>query len=376
MCYVSDGASVNYTVAQHNNTDIQRCSTHLLSLLVKDICQIGHIFELYQQCHSIRKVIYKSNIEYAKFRDAQAAVFGSRTVCKIQNFSETRWNDCINLFRSVNENLPAIEIYFVTSTLAKEFAQNANLDLFFIKSNIESIIEVLHYIDNLTKQLSGENSSLGDVYLSIKRLKEFVCPLIRNLSMGEDFSIVKRRCDELLTDEFVIASCLLNPKAICPVVVNGALRTKSTSVPSLDYGINVMKSLFNKYKIHFEHSPVTSEYEIDIKMRNEHQIISSQCYNDQETSTQFWTRLKCVAPHLYIVATLFSCIRPSSVACERVFSKAKKYMRPDRCRLEPSTLDTLLFLKNNESLFLDAVAKRKLTWKLKESHEDSSNSIC
>ena len=50
VCATTDGANVNFATRRILNTEIMRCAAHLLALLVKDICEIGHIFQALEQC--------------------------------------------------------------------------------------------------------------------------------------------------------------------------------------------------------------------------------------------------------------------------------------------------------------------------------------
>ena len=58
----TDGAKVNYATARILETDIQRCAAHLLALLVKDICEVGHVFDAVKQCTALRNLFSKSSI--------------------------------------------------------------------------------------------------------------------------------------------------------------------------------------------------------------------------------------------------------------------------------------------------------------------------
>eukprot|EP00835_Amoeboradix_gromovi_P006398 NODE_742_length_4662_cov_0.166557.p2 type:complete len:123 gc:universal NODE_742_length_4662_cov_0.166557:3952-3584(-) len=109
--------------------------------------------------------------------------------------------------------------------------------------------------------------------------------------MGEHYSVVENRRNMLLNDRFVMASSLLNPIVICPVVVNGTLGTELNVIILLDQWIQIIKPLSTKHIWHFDNAPNTSESQFERKMRQEHHIISKQCYNVEETTTQFWKRL-------------------------------------------------------------------------------------
>ena len=65
VCMTTDGASVNFATALVMDSDIQGCSAHLLVLLVKDICDIGHVWEVMEMCMSINSLFGHSTINIA-----------------------------------------------------------------------------------------------------------------------------------------------------------------------------------------------------------------------------------------------------------------------------------------------------------------------
>ena len=334
-------------------------------MLVADICEIGCIFDLYEQCQAIRRFVYRSNWEKARFMNSQNMAILLRTQVsrrRIQSFSDTRWNDCVNLFDSVLVNIPALKLFFSTSPSAEEFFEGSELDWPFLEDNLPKAIEIFRYIDNIIKKFSRADAVLGDVYSSIKKMNDTVIPQLTELALQENISVLTTRCNELLLDSYVITSALLNPSQICAIVFEDSIITR-TNNPLLSEGIEFMKTTYLQFHSFFEDHPNTSEDLLKAKLEVEHATFKTQLYNSEETISQFWKRLKPMTPHLFIVAHVFSCIRPTSVDCERIFSKAKRFMRPDRCRMEPSTLDTCLFLQNNSLYFERALKTVAKNWR-------------
>lgn len=66
-----------------------------------------------------------------------------------------------------------------------------------------------------------------------------------------------------------------------------------------------------------------------------------------EDPLTYWRTHKTVYPNLYQVAKHFLCTPASSVPCERVFSKAGEIVSKKRNRLNPLTVEKLLFLNKN-----------------------------
>ncbi|KAL2076466.1 hypothetical protein ACEWY4_027930 [Coilia grayii] len=61
----------------------------------------------------------------------------------------------------------------------------------------------------------------------------------------------------------------------------------------------------------------------------------------------YWAKNKDVYPHLYVLARNLLCIPASSVPCERVFSKAGEVVSKKRNRLNPNTVEQIIFLNKN-----------------------------
>lgn len=68
----------------------------------------------------------------------------------------------------------------------------------------------------------------------------------------------------------------------------------------------------------------------------------------QEDPLQYWERQKHLYPSLHKLAVAFLSTPASSVPCERVFSKAGEILCKKRNRLNPKTVEKLLFLNKNE----------------------------
>ena len=194
--------------------------------------------------------------------------------------------------------------------------------------------------------------------------------------MGESIEVLEDRCNELLKDDFVIASAILNPMKVCPSIdKEGGLVTTSPDCPPFD---DAKSALINLYKLHVGRFSVKPSTELQDSVlepifESELSRLKTQMYNPSETVLEFWSRFCPLLPHLHIVASILSCIKPSSVDCERIFSRAKKFMRPDRCRLEPTSLDKCLFLQANSTYFEKSLRLVSPNWRLKTLDETDDN---
>ena len=61
----------------------------------------------------------------------------------------------------------------------------------------------------------------------------------------------------------------------------------------------------------------------------------------------YWKNHQAVYPHLFKLAKVFLCMPASSVPCERVFSKCGEIVSKKRNRLNPSTVEKIMYLNKN-----------------------------
>ncbi|KAK0135681.1 Zinc finger BED domain-containing protein 1 [Merluccius polli] len=61
----------------------------------------------------------------------------------------------------------------------------------------------------------------------------------------------------------------------------------------------------------------------------------------------YWERHKCIYPNLYKLPLVYLCTPVSSVPCDRVLSKAGEVISKKRNRLNPNTVQQILFLNKN-----------------------------
>lgn len=89
---ISDGVAVNGKTAKIMDCDFQRCAAHLLSLLVEDICSIGHLFEVYQNCSGIQRVFSKSAIENHFLRTRGVVITADHIVREVDRHRGLCWH--------------------------------------------------------------------------------------------------------------------------------------------------------------------------------------------------------------------------------------------------------------------------------------------
>ena len=246
IAFISDAAEVNYKTATIMGTDLQRCSAHLLSLLVKDLITVGHIFDVFDHCNGIQRVFAKSAIQNHHLKQNGAST-------KIASFSPTRWNHCFKLFQSVSANLDALQLFpvlqYTESSGAKETLKVLKVDFPFLKKCLPAAVLIVKEIDSRIHYISGRHCILGSIYHEMMDLQDYMRNTIQPLLVpGENICDIWARFKELLSDEYVIASAALNPQHALRILK----RKKSSTVktfhqPDLKDALPVFVKIFQKF---------------------------------------------------------------------------------------------------------------------------------
>ena len=104
------------------------------------------------------------------------------------------------------------------------------------------------------------------------------------------------------------------------------------------------------------------EYKDFLRFTFDHNPDCSLSVNEQ--IILWWYVNRFEFPHLYIVSVAMLSIKPTSVTCESVFSKAAKLMSKHRCAMEMSTMDMCIALNSNYDLFEVALSKHSDSWRI------------
>ena len=101
---------------------------------------------------------------------------------------------------------------------------------------------------------------------------------------------------------------------------------------------------------------------IDADLLVEYASYTSCVVHPEADPYEWWELNKLLYPKLYFVAQMMLIIKPSSSACERIFSKCARIMTKYRSAMEIDTLDACVFLDKNPFLFeqsLKLVSKKR-----------------
>ena len=184
----TDGVKVNFATGRILNTDIQKCAAHLLALLVKDICEIGQLFDALEQCIALKNMFSRSTInnEWLRIFKAECEL----NCGNIQGFSVTRWNFVFQIFNSIYQNLVALKSFVTRFGPAMEECVVDSIDFEFLERVLPTCIIITKLIDHNIHKLYYTNAYLGDVYHNMKSLKIQLLAEIEDISMNEDLSII------------------------------------------------------------------------------------------------------------------------------------------------------------------------------------------
>ena len=145
-------------------------------------------------------------------------------ICAIlQGFSETRWNFVNQIFESIFNNFIPLKSFVESYEPASEEAANKGVDFGFLERVLPTCIKITRMIDHCIHKLSYTDAYLGDVYHDMTMLKRRLLVEVADVLMNESLAVVGDRIDtELLADEYVQVSALLNPARGCRVTKRSA----------------------------------------------------------------------------------------------------------------------------------------------------------
>ena len=249
ICCTTDGARVNRSAAEALGTDYQRCACHLMALMVKDTCEYELIFDMYTMCHNIQCLFSNSCINGAYLK-----LFGSQR--KIQDFCPTRWNDVRNLFVTTKANIQPLELMIndptVDFVIGELVCDELDIDFPFVKNNIDAVIKVFDLMNDFIIKYSRVDIYIGELYHDFKTLQGTLFAQLEPLSDGEPLDVFYARYTELLDDDFIVASALLNPATECRVLVKNTtsnlLEYKRSHKPDALKALTTIQTLANKYR--------------------------------------------------------------------------------------------------------------------------------
>ena len=113
---------------------------------------------------------------------------------------------------------------------------------------------------------------------------------------------------------------------------------------------------------------VTHVVEVNNEILIEYASFAAERVSNNTNVYEWWEDKRLVYPKLYVVAYVMMLVKPSSVACESVFSRCSRLMTKYRSAMEPSTMDCCKFLNGNPYLFEKALEKVSKKWRPQSSN--------
>ena len=333
------------------------CFAHTIQLVIKD----G-----FKEAGNITKVLSKVStiVSYAKRSTTAADLLECEK--KLKTANTTRWNSQLQMIRSVLR-IPAQTLNALDTTHLSTYDRKI----------LEDLIEILTPFETATHCVQGEKIVTSSMAVPCVRvLKETMLSLSQKYSSrfvaALQASVEKRLTRYENCDAFLIASALdprfklkwctssevdslksnlirkikeANPST--DIQVNSQSEcTPSSGVPSTSTGQKKQSLTF------FDTLMNNSRAQAPCSVENVETIVekylSEPCLPQEENPLHFWKTHSEEYLCITKIVPRYLCIPASSAPIERIFSFAGKIFRPERCRLNDKTFETLMFLKCNQ----------------------------
>ncbi|XP_076842109.1 zinc finger BED domain-containing protein 4-like [Brachyhypopomus gauderio] len=369
-CLVTDAAANMISCVKKLQIRHTICIAHSLNLTVRKSCdQIETLTDVRNKARQI--VTYFRTSTTAKEKLAQVQLQMGGPVKKLMTEVSTRWNSTNIMLERIVEQKESVLVSL--ASLKSDIPQLTTDDY----KIIEETLRVLAPFNQATVELSEEKRVSGSKVIPM--LKMLHHSLQRNaLNVTTEIAInlvenLKRRLLETLCNleslSVMTIPTLLDPrfktmaflsaskaneavkrlKSECAAEMRKAIPTQmeddqagpstQTSAPSSDD--NLWQQLDMDVKESQSKSNVTTDSIIEVQ-----RYISEANTPRSQDPLKYWETQRLHYPTLYKLAMKYLCT-PSSVPCERVFSKAGEIVCKRRNRLSPNILKQLMFLNKN-----------------------------
>ena len=366
------------------------CFGHTLQLAIKDALDHPEIQACISSCRNVVSHFNHSPKATGELRNQNT---GKQKA--LQQDVATRWNSTYIMMNSLLPNRSAI--YSVLHN--KEFTKPDTARKLEIKNEhwmlIEKLCEVLKPFDVATSQLSGEKyPTLGSVYPLIHGI--ITNHLIAKEEDSPEVFFFKETVRKNLTERFMVGNehqsddiiaTALHPRYkhlkflgkqsrmmiqtriedLCEEIARKTTGKPETEMPELPVAPPKIK------KESEEHCEAAMKYlmgDIYEVSDDEEESIETEVSRYMveprrlEEPLSWWKANASRFPHLQKLAKRFLCRPCTSVPSERLFSAAGHMVTKDRARLDPDTVDELLFLnsyykRSEKKIQLDIESEKK-----------------
>ncbi|XP_015782274.1 zinc finger BED domain-containing protein 4-like [Tetranychus urticae] len=356
--FTTDGAS-NFKKAAKAIAPHIHCVAHQLNLVVCDSLEKDlRIAQLVTAVKTIVTLFKKSDVLMRELMQERERK-GLSKLKLIQDVA-TRWNSTFYMLQRYMELHNEISHVLLYSGKRDIDLSDAQIEC------IGEIVSVLEVFEEITCDISGESYitisriipliASAKVILEKKRMNNEISKnLISSLRRGLD-----NRFGEIEKDKLFAYSTLLDPRfkkvsffstADCALMVS-KLNGELTEVElSQRPPIEADEDEPNIWKVHSKRVRALSDPTAGMHSGLKH-YLDADVLPRKSNPLIFWKDNKDNWPHLHNLALRYLTIQPTSVPCERLFSKAGSIITEKRNRIKPVNVDKLCFLSSLPESFI------------------------
>ncbi|XP_053212740.1 E3 SUMO-protein ligase ZBED1-like [Panonychus citri] len=356
MCITTDGAA-NYSRAAKSVSNHIHCIAHQLNLIVEDGLENSiTLSQLICRTREIVTAFKRSSVLMSSLTSLQEE--RNESSLKLIQDVPTRWNSTYHM----------IERYLV---LHKEIScaliEHDKRDIDLSSEDVELLKEVskvLQPFDEITKDISGEKYiTISRIIPVINILKSLLTKLVlwersTKALVVTFLTSIERRFGGLERNKLFAFSTLLDPRfkkidfnstSDCSdaVVELNKLLTQvelSQNLPEPEEDIGI-------WSVHNKRAKALTATKTALDSGLKH-YQDSDVLPLTDDPLSFWRNNKLNWPQLHNLALKYLCIQPTSVPCERLFSKTGSIITEKRNRLKPKNVDMLCFLESLPQEFI------------------------
>ncbi|XP_068179073.1 E3 SUMO-protein ligase ZBED1-like [Antennarius striatus] len=372
-CLITDGASNMNACARQLNVRHAVCIAHTINLIVrKSFDDVEGLNELRQKSRRLVTLFKTSTTATERLVQVQEQM--GRQPCKMVIEVDTRWNSTFHMLQ---------RLYELREPVGAALASLKTDILPLTASEYDTVKDVLYVLAPLqqaTVEVSAEKRvSASKVIPMMKMLHHTITSRVQAMMTS---TLSRELRDNLLRRLREHTYCLESAGALTmPTLLDPRFKKLGfQSAAKTQEAVNRLKDECVML-VRNEDSSATPDQLRDTPMdqsadNNELWQLLDESINSSRSSSSvvdatvevdrylaevniaraedplmYWKGHKRQYPHLYTLSRTWLCSPASSVPCEQVFSKAGEILSKRRNRLNPRTLEKLLFLNENEQKY-------------------------
>ena len=348
------------------------CFAHTLNLIVQDSVQgDSEVSRLQQKCKDIVTFFHRSSKATEKLLSLPSQTDTDTKHLKLKQDVETRWNSTFYMMQQI------IQLNEVVTTALCLLGKNHLCLNPSEREVIAQVVSLLRPCEKATREMSGDSFvSVSKLIPLVYLLQNAVCSTTiassGSISVSAESSVqvmlkhqMKRRFAQIESNYILAAPTILDPRfkkvAFCSLEIAeqtvqrisaelGGLTSPSQepsanarTIPESSKHVSELWGTFDKKVAEASsHRSVTVESTVEMR-----RYLQEKNIPRHDDPLMWWKEHATHYPHLPQLAKKYLCIPSTSVASERLFSKAGELVSKRRSCLKPSNVNMLLFLNKN-----------------------------